>query len=80
MGLMDEVRNESQPSRRNKMDEIREKLEEQDFFEFLEALMDPRISQSSLVRALQRRDIHIGKGTISEMRRQYINDHLPPKS
>ena len=38
-------------------------------------MLDPRISQMALVRALQRRGIHIGKGTISEMRRDFIRDN-----
>jgi hypothetical protein len=75
MGLMDEVRDESYPPRRNKMDEIREKLSGQDLLDFLEALMDPRISQASLIHALRRRDVHISGGTMSAMRRQYVNEH-----
>ena len=72
---MDEVKSESHPARRNKMDEIREKLTEQDYKEFMEAILDERISQMALVRALQRRNIPIGKGTISEMRREFIRQH-----
>jgi hypothetical protein len=75
MGLMDEVVAESNPPRRGKMDEIKEKLTKQDCEEFLAALLDVRISQLALVRALQRRGIHIGKGTISEMRRDFIRDN-----
>lgn len=78
MGLMDEVVAESNPPRRDKMDEIKEKLSKQDCQEFLEALLDVRISQMALVRALQRRGIHIGKGTISEMRRDFIAEHGGP--
>lgn len=72
---MDEVKSESHPKRRNKMDEIKDKLTKQDYKEFIEAILDVRISQMALVRALQRRDIHIGKGTISEMRREFIRQH-----
>ena len=72
MGLLKEVTDESHPRRRNKMDEIKEKLSKQDHKEFLEAMLDPRISQMALVRALQRRGVHVGKGTISEMRRDFI--------
>lgn len=75
MGLMDEVKSDSNPVRRNKMDEIKDKLTKQDYQEFIQAMLDVRISQMALVRALQRRDIHIGKGTISEMRREYIRKH-----
>lgn len=72
---MDEVKSESHPKRRNKMDEIKEKLTKQDYKEFIEAMVDVRISQMALVRALQRRGIPIGKGTISEMRREFIRQH-----
>jgi hypothetical protein len=75
MGLMDEVVAESNPPRRGKMDEIKEKLSKEDCQDFLDALVDTRISQMALVRALQRRGIHIGKGTISEMRRDFIRDN-----
>lgn len=75
MGLLDEVRSESLPPRRNKMDEIREKLEADDFEDFKVAMLDPAVSQMSIVRALQKRGIHIGKGTISEMRRTYVREH-----
>ena len=75
MGLMDEVKAESHPPRRGKMDEIKEKLSKEDCRDFLDALLDVRISQMALVRALQRRGIHIGKGTISEMRRDFIRDN-----
>lgn len=75
MGLMDEVFAESHPRRRNKMDEIREKLNEEDLAEFRAAMLDVRVSQMSIVRALQRRGIHVGKGTISEMRREFIRDN-----
>lgn len=72
MGLIDEVRNESRPSRKNKMTEIIQCLSPEDLKDFQEALLDERLSQAAIVRALQRRGIHIGKGTISEMRREYI--------
>jgi hypothetical protein len=72
---MDEVRAESNPPRRNKMDEIKATLSKKDCDDFLEALLDETISQMALVRALQRRGVHIGKGTISEMRRDFIRQH-----
>jgi hypothetical protein len=79
MGLMDEVFAESHPRRRNKMDEIREKLSEEDLAEFQAAMLDVRVSQMSIVRALQRRGIHVGKGTISEMRREFIREVWGPR-
>jgi len=75
MGLMDEVKAESNPVRRNKMDEIKEKLNDEDYQEFLEAIFDVRISQKALIRALQRRNIRIGTGTMSELRQQLIRQH-----
>lgn len=75
MGLLDEVKAESNPPRRNKMQEIRETLEADDFEDFKTALLDPTVSQMSIVRALQKRGVHIGKGTISEMRRDYVREH-----
>lgn len=75
MGLMDEVKAESNPPRRNKMDEITEKLSKQDYKDFLDAMLDIRISQKALIRALQRRNIRIGTGTMSELRQQIIRQH-----
>ena len=75
MGLMDEVKAESNPPRRNKMDEIAEKLSNEDYQEFLEAMLDVRISQKALIRALHRRNIRIGTGTMSELRQQIIRQH-----
>lgn len=75
MGLMDEVKAESNPPRRNKLDEITEKLNDEDYREFLEAMLDVRISQKALIRALQRRNIRIGTGTMSELRQQLIRQH-----
>lgn len=75
MGLMDEVKAESNPPRRNKLDEITEKLNDEDYQEFLEAMLDVRISQKALIRALQRRNIRIGTGTMSELRQQLIRQH-----
>lgn len=75
MGLMDEVKSDSNPVRRNKMDEIKEKLNDEDYQEFLEAILDVRISQKALIRALQRRNIRIGTGTMSELRQQLIRQH-----
>lgn len=75
MGLMDEVKSDSNPVRRNKMDEIKEKLNDEDYQEFLEAIFDVRISQKALIRALQRRNIRIGTGTMSELRQQLIRQH-----
>lgn len=72
MGLLDEVRAESHPPRRNKMDEIRESLNEQDYEDFVAALQDIAISQRSLIRALNKRGVHIGTGTISELRRDFL--------
>ena len=72
---MDEVKAESNPVRRNKMDEIKEKLNDEDYQEFLEAIFDVRISQKALIRALQRRNIRIGTGTMSELRQQLIRQH-----
>ena len=75
MGLMDEVKSDSNPVRRNKMDEIKEKLNDEDYQDFLEAIFDVRISQKALIRALQRRNIRIGTGTMSELRQQIIRQH-----
>lgn len=75
MGLMDEVKAESNPPRRNKLDEITEKLNDEDYQDFLEAMLDVRISQKALIRALQRRNIRIGTGTMSELRQQLIRQH-----
>lgn len=72
---MDEVKAESNPPRRNKLDEITEKLNDEDYQEFLEAMLDVRISQKALIRALQRRNIRIGTGTMSELRQQLIRRH-----
>ena len=72
MGLLDEVRAESNPPRRTKLDEIKETLTEEDFEEFMVAMLDTQVSQMSLVRALQKRGIHIGTGTISELRRKLL--------
>lgn len=72
MGLLDEVRAESNPPRRNKMDEIRETLNQEDFEDFIAALNDMTISQRSLIRALHKRGVHIGTGTISELRRDFL--------
>jgi len=72
---MDEVKAESNPPRRNKLDEITEKLNDEDYQEFLEAMLDVRISQKALIRALQRRNIRIGTGTMSELRQQLIRQH-----
>lgn len=72
MGLLDEVREESRPKRRTKLDEIREKLNDEDYAEFREAMLDTTISQMSLVRALAKRKVHIGAGTLSELRRAMI--------
>jgi len=72
MGLLDEVRAESHPPRRTKLDEIKDVLNEEDFGEFMVAMLDIHVSQMSLVRALQKRGIHIGSGTISELRRKLL--------
>jgi hypothetical protein len=75
MGLMDEVKSESNPPRRNKLDEIMEKLTKEDYQEFVQAVLDVHISQKALIRALQRRGIRIGTGTMSEMRQQFIREN-----
>ena len=72
MGLLEEVKADSNPPRRNKLDDIRDTLNKQDFEEFMVAIVDVRVSQRSLIRALQKRGVHIGTGTISEMRRNLI--------
>jgi len=72
MGLLDEVRAESHPPRKTKLDEIRQVLGESDYDEFMVAMLDVRISQMSVVRALQKRGVHIGSGTISELRRKLL--------
>lgn len=74
MGLMDEFKAEAVGPRRNKMDEIREKLSAEDYNDFIEALDIPSISQMTLVRVLAKRGVHIGHGTISEMRRNWLRN------
>lgn len=77
MGLMDEVRSElDKPMRSSKIEEIRSKLSDSDYKEFLVALGDIGISQAALRRALMRRDVRIGVGTISMMRRAFIAGEL----
>jgi ribosomal protein L29 len=72
VGMMDELMGEVNTPRRNKWSEIQEKLDKKDFDEFCEALQEPKISQASLRRALAKRGVHIGTGTISELRRDYL--------
>ena len=71
MGLMDELLSDSIGPRRTKMTEIREKLEPDEFKEFMEALETPTISQAALRRVLAKRGIRISIGTMSEMRRDH---------
>lgn len=76
MGFLEEVKIYGTSVRRSKMTEIQEKLSAEDYAEFLDVLGDYKVSQASIVKALQRRNIHIGKGTISEMRSAYINRNM----
>jgi hypothetical protein len=72
MGLMDDLQRELSAPRRTKWDEIKETLTPEEYKEFLEALDIPAISQAALRRALHKRGIRIGVGTISELRREHL--------
>jgi hypothetical protein len=71
---MDDLLSDVVAPRRTKMTEIREKLEPKDLKEFIEALETPTISQAALRRALAKRGIRIGVGTISELRRDHLRN------
>ena len=73
MGLLDEVRaNDYKHNRQSKIAEIKSKLTPEDYEEFVVAISDVTISQAALIRALQKRGIKIGTGTISNMRRDLL--------
>jgi len=73
MGLLDEVRaNDYKHNRQSKIAEIKSKLAPEDYDEFVVAISDVTISQAALIRALQKRGIKIGTGTISNVRRDLL--------
>ena len=70
MGFLDDARVNSRREYPNKLDQIKAVLSDEDYEEFLQAMFDPTISQVAITKALQKRGVHIGKGTISEHRRE----------
>lgn len=74
MGFLEETRSETGRVYRNKVDEIKETLSKKDCADFMEALNDITISQAAIVRALQKRGIKIGNGTISNLRRELLSN------
>jgi hypothetical protein len=54
--------------RRTKLDEIREKLGEKEYKEFLEAMNDKSITCTAISRALANRDIQVAANTILNAR------------
>lgn len=72
MGFLDDARASSVRSYPNKIDQIKAVLSKKDYAEFMEAMLDPTISQVAITEALKKRGVHIGKGTISEHRRDLM--------
>lgn len=74
MGFLEETRSETGRVYRGKIDEIKETLSKKDCADFMEALNDISISQAAIVRALQKRGVRIGTGTISNLRREVLSN------
>lgn len=66
---MDEIQSDNNAIRyRNKWDEVKDKLSPEDFEDFVAAVKNPSINQAAIRRVLKSRGIHLGAGTISQMR------------
>lgn len=72
MGFLDDARSHTKRNYPNKLDQIKAALSDEDYQEFLAAMVDPTISQVAIAQALKKRGIDIGKGTISEHRREIL--------
>jgi hypothetical protein len=69
MGLMDEISKQDRSIRySSKLAELKDKLSPEDFADFMDAINNPRISQSAIRRVLQARGIMVGSGTLSRLR------------
>ena len=72
MGFLDEVRQEPGRVYRRRIDEIREKVSEQDYADFIEALANPQISISAICRALKKRGVNAAESTIRTERHNIL--------
>lgn len=69
MGLMDEIAKQEGSIRySSKLAELKDKLSEEDFADFMAAINNPRINQTAIRRVLQARGIAVGSGTLSRLR------------
>jgi len=75
MGFLDDARAHEKRAWPNKIDQIRAALSEEEFGEFVAAMLDLTISQRAITMALKKRGIHMGQGTISYHRRNMLEKH-----
>lgn len=67
-GLRDEIASERPKRRKNRIEQIAERLDDDDRVAFMHALNDPTVSAISIIRVLARRGIKLSESSVSTYR------------
>jgi hypothetical protein len=67
-GLRDEIANERPKRRKNRIEQIAARLNDDDRVAFIDALNDPSITAVAIIRVLARRGIKLSESSVSTYR------------